>query len=205
MEFLSHVIKNPGSLLLPSVLSPGGAVPSCYHSTQNTQTGKHLEGEKGHPSNVFSFRSRTVFLRYPWQTSCHFINQSWGHRSIPKPVTGMGPAGWVKVSWYLLMELSHVDERIFEQIQALPGRREWVLGRQRTGSASVPLYIHILPMFIQPFEPFLPCEAFSDLPFPSPSCTLSTPHHLAAYCMPCSFVRQVCQCVLVSSTLLTFL
>lgn len=66
----------------------------------------------------------------------------------PKPVTGMGSLWLAKNSWNLLMELSHLKEVVFEQIQALPGRCEWIFGRQPTVSAIVPLcVIYILRIF----------------------------------------------------------
>lgn len=98
---------------------------------------------------VSPLRRKAIFPRNTQQTPSHFIDQSWGYRSTPKPVTAMGTAWWVKANWNLLTELSHVKQGgMLEQIQAFSGRCEWVL--------TVPLYtVHISTCFVQPIlSPF---------------------------------------------------
>ena len=62
------------------------------------------------PSIVSPFRRKATFPRNPQLTSC---SQSWGHRSNPKPATGMGSVSLIKSSRNLLIERCHVKEVIF--------------------------------------------------------------------------------------------
>lgn len=107
------------------------------------------------------------------------------------------------------MELSHLKEVVFEQIQALPGRCEWIFGRKATVSAIVPLCIshilHILLIYsiLGTFSVVgsLPWFFFSEslLPF---LCSSSFSARLGALSL-CAI--GMCQCVLVSNSTEFFL